>query len=157
MLEESQESISEFDKKIVALLETLLEAYKTGFSFSSSPVSLTLRVVIDLVLKLKNMFQEGRQRWHHAANKSIKFMDGISAPWVPDELGNPRQISSRVLSKTADDPQLAEFFGKLALDLVQIQRLESLPEHLYCFEQKPQSKKKIKPASYHFFRRTRKR
>jgi hypothetical protein len=145
----------EKDQELISTLELLLEAYKLGFSTFSSPVNSLLRIMIDLSLKLRNLFQEGGQRWDHPANKSIRFMDGINSPWIPDALGNPRQISQGTFQKQAEDPLLSQFFEKIALDLVQIKRLQSLPENLYSSDETKKPKKKIKPESYHFFRRTR--
>lgn len=147
--------ILEKDQELMETLHQLLEAYKLGFSTFSSPVNPLMRIMIDLALKLSNLFKEGRERWDHPVNKSIRFLDGISGPWEADALGNPRQIYSRVPQKSAYDPQLAEFFSNLALDLVLIKRSKFLPKDLYSFKDRNYRRDKPKKASYHYFRRTR--
>jgi len=132
-----------------------LEAYKLGYSISSSPVRPLIRVMIDISLKLKNLFQEGQESWEHRRTPALKFFDGFSAPWIPDELGNPLQSKRRFPQKFAYDPKLSDFFGKLAQSLVQIQLSEQAPKDLYSFGEPQKVQKKIKHESYHFFRRTR--
>jgi hypothetical protein len=150
-------SLLEKDRELVETLDLLREAYKLGFSTFSSPVRPIIRVMIDLALKLSNLFQQGSTRWDHPRNKSIRFFDGINARWIPDELGNPRQSSSRIPQKIADDPRLSKYFRKLALDLIKIQTAEGFPKDLYSLGKTDKPQDNIKPATYQYFRRTHKK
>lgn len=145
----------EKDQELVDTLNQLLEAYRLGFSTFSSPVNPIMRVVIDLILKLRNLFKEGGSKWDHPPNKSIRFLDGISAPWVPDALGNPKQISFRDRPSFAQDAQLSQYFEKIALQLTEIKRSKTLPKNLYSFGNRQDPKKQINKSNYHYFRRTR--
>lgn len=150
-------SLLEEDQRLLEIFQQLAEAYSLGYSISSSPVTLYLRAMIDLSLKLSNLFETGGTTWDRKVNKTLQFFDGETGlPWQPDALGNPRQRMFREKpSESAWSPQLSEYFREMAKDLVLIKRSKLLPKHLYCSEKTENLKKKIKQKSYHFFRRTR--
>ena len=132
-------------------IEILTEALNMGYSSPSSPVEPLIEVVIDLLLKLGNVLQEGRAFWKGRKNPSIKFLD------FADELANPKSIKIWDRRESAWNPELAKYFKQVALDLTKIKRFHELPEHLYCSDQSVKRKDKVNQKTYHFYRRTRNR
>lgn len=140
------------EHRLGILIETLVRAKEIGFSCSSSPVLPLLEVMIDLALKLKEQLQQGSTFWSERFNPGLKFLETHQ-----DALGNPKSIKLEFRRFVACDPQLANYFSQLAQDLIQVKRLQRLPEHLYCTAKQEAAPQKIKPSCYHFFRRTQKR
>jgi hypothetical protein len=137
--------------RIQFLIELLQAAQTSCYSIKSSPVVVPLfEVMIDLSLKLKDQFQQRGIFWEGRNNPSIKFLD------ISDALGNPKSVKLWDDRRRAENPQLAKYFGKLALDLIRIKNLQDLPKDLYSNGKTCKSpSEKLKPESYHFFRRTR--
>ena len=138
------------DDQIDLWIEILSEAKRNIFALtSSSPTKFLLEFMIDLSLKLKNEFKQSGTFWEDSKNPSIKFLD------FADSLGNPKSIKLREFRKPSVNPQLSEYFGELALDLVRIKDLQDLPKDLYSKGKNRQGPSKTNQKVYHYRRRTR--
>lgn len=135
------------------LVETLRSALSRAYSISSSPVEPLIEVMVDIALQLKKTLKEGLVPWELKSNKSLKFSET-----KVDSLANPLVISTEKQRHTAWDPQLSNFFGELAKDLILVKRLHDLPQNLYSYGKARKQdcqpgQQRIKAAEYHFFRR----
>jgi hypothetical protein len=132
------------------LIAILIEAKNIGFSARSSPIEPLLELMIDLSLKLKNLFEFGETKWTGKKNPVIKFSEKFV-----DSLGNPKQITLWFAKERAQSPQLAQYFGKLAEEILLIKQRHEIPTPFHVEKggllRMP---KKISTKSYHYYRRT---
>lgn len=137
------------------LIETLKSAQAMGFSLGSSPVEPLIEVMVDLALQIRKSLKEGSVFWEKRSNKILKF-----SKTEVDALNNPKVIRSEVQRHLAWDPQISNFFGEIAQNLILVKRTHQLPDHLYCSgrgrqqdHQPGKQRVKFNSAQYHFHRR----
>lgn len=98
--------------ELLELLETARSQRTGGYSFESSPLIPLLEILIDLNLRVAELFREGG-RLEDKPNPSIKELD------VSDALGNAKMIKIFERPKWAHaDPQISFIFRRTAERLV---------------------------------------
>ena len=104
MLEEDQ---------LESLIQTLKLAQQVGFSSSSSPIGYLLEAGTDIALRISGLLNEGTKNPRN--NPEVKFNYRVS-----DALGNPKSFKVHSAPKVFWDPQLSEYFRKLASFFVKV-------------------------------------
>ena len=118
--------------RLSSLIKTLELAKKIGFSSLSSPIEMLLEIQVDLALLLSGLYKAGTQG--RLDNKSIRFSE-----FERDELGNPLQISFRNPRKVYWDPDLADYYRKLARFVVETKNGVSFRKAYMAFDKVTQT------------------
>lgn len=138
------------ENQLSLLIETLLRAKTFGFSISASPVEPLIEVMVDLSLQLRNLLKEGKSPWQQKLNPELKFLEQA------DELGNFKSLKLLKPTQPAFEPEVSEWFSRLAQDLIAVKTHHHLPKNLYSFGKGDNGPhRKQRPQVYHYFRRIR--
>jgi hypothetical protein len=131
------------NENLEILIRTLETAKSSGYS-SLSPVVPIMETMIDLSLQI-GLLLGGEGWWDRRKNpEPVGFAH-------QEHFANPKLIWKQFPGKRAFNPQLSKFFGDLAKALVVIKTTGKVPPFMGSKSSIPH--KRIKPESYHFFRR----
>jgi hypothetical protein len=130
-----------------------------GSSFDFSPVDIMLDCAVDILLILREMFEQGSRA--AAKNAGLGFSQVYSDP-----LGNPKQFKISFPSNYYWDPHAKDYFYGLAQTFIEIKDQKPITKcfHDFC-EVFGQSRPPIrsnraslkKKANYHWWRRQQRR
>jgi hypothetical protein len=136
--------------QLTEIIDLLTEAKRIGFSSRSSSIQPLLELMVDLSLKLKEMFKEPKIFWEPRKNQGLRFSQRYSDP-----LGNPKQIRINFPGEWAYSDELSEYFEELTLKIIFIKTYHRIPQDFHDLERSSAISKKISTKNYHYFRRTR--
>jgi hypothetical protein len=156
------EAISRAEMFKKMLDEAIIYGYDVllGTSFDFSPIEIVLDCAVDILLLLRQMFEEGSKA--AANNAGLGFSQVYS-----DVLGNPKQFKISFPSKYYWDPAAREIFFGLAQTFIEIKSQKSITKcfHDFCenFDLKSSTPTRgknqhfKKKAQYHWWRRQQRR
>jgi hypothetical protein len=101
------------EDRLKDLIQTLQLAQQVGFSSSSSPIGWLLEAGTDICLQISTLLKEGTKEKKN--NPEVKFNYRVSDP-----LGNPKSFKVYTAPKVFWNPQLSEYFKKLASFFVKV-------------------------------------